>query len=51
MKKLFAIVLLVSAVAVIGCGETKKPAAKTAAPEAKPAAPAAAPAAPPAEKK
>jgi hypothetical protein len=57
MKKLFAIVLLVSAMAVIGCGE-KKPAAKPAtpaappaAPEAKPAAPAGAPAAPPAEEK
>lgn len=49
MKKLFTIVLLVSAMAVIGCGE-KKPAAKPAAPAApaasKPAEPAAAPAAP-----
>lgn len=49
MKKLFAIVLLVSAVAVIGCSD-KKPATKSAAPAApaasKPAEPAAAPAAP-----
>ncbi len=53
MKKLFAIVLLVSAMAVIGCGE-KKAATKTAPPappkieekktEAAPAPPAAAPA-------
>lgn len=54
MKNLFAIVLLVTAMAVTGCGEKKKPAATPPAPaaggEAKPAEGGAAPAAtPPAE--
>lgn len=58
MKNLFAIVLLVSAIAVTGCGDKPKPAATPAppAPEAKPAEGGAAPAAtppatPPAETK
>ncbi len=51
MKKLFALVLLVTAMTVAGCGETKKPAttpATPAPPAATPAEPAAEPAAPPA---
>jgi len=50
MKKLLAGMLLVAVVAVTGCGETKKPAAKPAAPAAtdpaKPADPAVPPKAP-----
>jgi len=55
MKNLFAIVLLVTAMAVTGCGEKKKPAATPAPPvegESKPvdgAAPAETPAAEPAK--